>query len=103
MAGACAQPRGIRWHPPEEEGKVIPGKGNETSKGRAGPMGHQEHSWSGQCGERLEGWNRRLVQVGKAWSTILRGCSHVRGENDVDMVLNLGRWWWWCRNNDNDS
>lgn len=34
MAGACAQPRGIRWHPPEEEGKVIPGKGNETSKGR---------------------------------------------------------------------
>lgn len=33
MAGACAQPRGIRRHPPEEEGKVIPGEGNETSKG----------------------------------------------------------------------
>lgn len=40
----------------------------------------------------MEEWHRRLAQVGKAWSTVLRGCFRVGGENDVSAILNLGRW-----------
>lgn len=36
MAGVCAQPRAIRWVPPEEGRRGIPGKGVETSTGRSG-------------------------------------------------------------------
>lgn len=60
--------------------------------GRAELAGHRGDPWSGWRGVRMEEWHRRLAQVGKAWSTVLRGCFRVGGDNDVSAILNLGRW-----------
>lgn len=62
MAGACTQPRGIRWDSPGKAGRLFQEKGTRPSQegvGRAGPTGRQGDSQSGQRSVGREERDRR--------------------------------------------